>query len=1602
MPAEPSRTRSDSGEVMPKLGGANHGHGTGALGGTHSAAPGGVHSAPSQHTSIGPPVPAATIAANAPAEHLREAWNTLCLLCSCASVWLVCSYVDATYTPRDANYIPSRGLIISYQWCMVGYASNLILTLMKVIFETNRSKLKLHMVSCYINILAATSYCMLWTGFSPIVPDVESCLYIPQRWLLYCFTAPAIIYILCQISDYTTRMRVWVIMLNVFMLAAGGLGTVPWISWTHKVFWYVMSCVPFPSILVHMWRMVSSAVDETMDPVSKRAIKFIRLFSITTWNLFPFVYFAAIDGALSLEISEPLWAALDWLTKMVYSSSLMEANFFTIAQRREFAVRAIEEANRLATIQQLSTAIERKDDFLSAMSHELRTPLNGIIGLSESLMAGACGQLPDKALKTVSTVKLSGKRLLQLINDILDAAKMKQGTLVIKHEKVDIKRLVTDVLDLSLPLVRKGVKLVNNVGNVPKIVGDNGRIVQILYNLVGNSAKFTRQGIISITAGVSEDNSKVYVTVSDTGVGIPKEKVAKIFGAFEQADMSTTRRYGGTGLGLHLVKELVKAHCGDITVESEVGVGSSFTVWLPISQDGAVTSIEEAEAKEAYSLSLNEPLRRISEDSENEFGGGGAADGGAYSASVRRARLAAVAAHRRSRTSRASPGRSSDESDGGAGGSVAVAMGARGSTSAEDTDGGAAGRDRDLGDRGGGGGGDSGGGGGAAAVANSGNLEDLLDGEGAVTNDSGTGDSFLGTKRPGSARSRAAAAARRRGRGSGLGPNGGGADGGGGDSGESGSGRQRFNTSKENLLTVSKSGFKVMKPFYRERFGGCMVLSVDDDPINQMVVENLLAPEGYKVEQAMSGSEALDFLKRTASLPDVILLDIMMPDMSGYEVCQEIRRRYSAVSIPIIMVSAKGHPEHVMKGLEAGSVDYVKKPFHRQELLSRIRAQVRNREIFEAEMESRKVTEMLKRILPLSVVQRLQQGQSMIADAHDEVSVLFADVAGWLSTQSLSSRNTSDVITVLNEMYSAFEKLLLKYQVFRVEHTGESYLVVSGHDGTPDHQRRLLSMAADMLSAVQQLAFPGGEALRIRIGLHTGPAYAGVVGIDNPRYCVFGDTVSIANALEAKGFANAIHVSHDVYAAIKAKDRDRHPSMFVPARKAMTAGPAVMDTWIYKAGNWQGAVQLLDDEERDREAVELEAAERDAANRRAEGEAAAAAAAAALAEAAAAEAAREREAVDAEKARTAALALQISQLTAEREAAQAEAGAARARADLLAARVAEEEAERRRLKESLSLYEKLLTEAREAVAAAARRSATPPPAAAASPPFHPGYPHTHAHAHAHAHPHAAALAASGAAVARWLPEPGTSPHLPPHLAMAGEALGGGAGVGGMGMMHGGGGGGGGGVFSPAGSAAASDVFSVADSAMGPRGPGSVVAGQVAQSFYTMAYPVDMFLRDIGLPQYVGLMAAQEVTPLVLAEMTEAELEALGVETVGARRRICDAARQYAAKVKSTARMMAMYRDGQAMVSTAPAVAAYMTRQRQQAAAGGAAAAEAEAAAAAAVAAGGSTEPALAAEASGGGGSLPPASGAATAAAALAAALSAVDGGQSPGPGSPGV
>ncbi|MBF0395662.1 MAG: response regulator [Desulfobacterales bacterium] len=223
-----------------------------------------------------------------------------------------------------------------------------------------------------------------------------------------------------------------------------------------------------------------------------------------------------------------------------------------------------------------------KDEFLSNTSHELRTPLNGIIGIAESLIDGATGELPDKTNENLSIIVFSGKRLATLINDILDFSKLKNKDLILKQSPVDIKQITDVIITLSNTLIAgKNLKLINNIpDDTPLVFADENRIQQILYNLLGNAIKFTEKGEISVKAEQKKD--LVEITVVDTGIGISKDKQALIFKPFEQADGSIEREYGGTGLGLSVSKSLVELHGGKIWVESEIGKGSSFKFTLPV------------------------------------------------------------------------------------------------------------------------------------------------------------------------------------------------------------------------------------------------------------------------------------------------------------------------------------------------------------------------------------------------------------------------------------------------------------------------------------------------------------------------------------------------------------------------------------------------------------------------------------------------------------------------------------------------------------------------------------------------------------------------------------------------------------------------------------------------------------------------------------------------------------------------------------------------------------------------------------------------------------------------------------------------------------
>lgn len=244
-------------------------------------------------------------------------------------------------------------------------------------------------------------------------------------------------------------------------------------------------------------------------------------------------------------------------------------------------------------IYELKHLDQLKDDFMANTSHELRTPLNGIVGLAESLIDGAAGQVNEKQRYNLSLIVASGQRLTHLVNDILDFSMLKHQKLNLQLAPVDVNVVTELVMTLSQPLVRETqIRLLNQIDqNIPRVLADENRLQQILHNLISNAIKFTKQGLISVTAKVEKD--EVHITVCDTGIGIAEGYIERIFELFEQGDSSTGREFGGTGMGLAVTKQLVELHQGRIWVESKEGKGSTFYFSLPISKEQPQTSVEQ-------------------------------------------------------------------------------------------------------------------------------------------------------------------------------------------------------------------------------------------------------------------------------------------------------------------------------------------------------------------------------------------------------------------------------------------------------------------------------------------------------------------------------------------------------------------------------------------------------------------------------------------------------------------------------------------------------------------------------------------------------------------------------------------------------------------------------------------------------------------------------------------------------------------------------------------------------------------------------------------------------------------------------------------------
>ncbi len=315
----------------------------------------------------------------------------------------------------------------------------------------------------------------------------------------------------------------------------------------------------------------------------------------------------------------------------------------------------------------------------------------------------------------------------------------------------------------------------------------------------------------------------------------------------------------------------------------------------------------------------------------------------------------------------------------------------------------------------------------------------------------------------------------------------------------------------------------------RERETG-RILVVDDIATNRDLLSRRLTQDGHRVDVAAGGKQALALLD--AQDFDLVLLDLMMPDINGFEVLGRLKASPGLRDIPVIMISALDEDDSVIRCIEAGAEDYLPKPFNPVLLRARINAclerkSLRDRErrhLAQIEDEKERHENLLLNVLPKPIVARLNGGETLIADRFDDVTVLFSDLVGF--TEMSSRLTPTRLVTLLNQLFSEFDEIARARGVEKIKMIGDAYMVVAGvPEPRSDHTEAIARMALDMRAAVERIGNMVEENLAFRVGIHTGPVVAGIIGTHRFLYDVWGDTVNVASRLETTSPTNHIQIS---------------------------------------------------------------------------------------------------------------------------------------------------------------------------------------------------------------------------------------------------------------------------------------------------------------------------------------------------------------------------------------------------------------------------------------------------------------------------------------------
>ncbi len=309
------------------------------------------------------------------------------------------------------------------------------------------------------------------------------------------------------------------------------------------------------------------------------------------------------------------------------------------------------------------------------------------------------------------------------------------------------------------------------------------------------------------------------------------------------------------------------------------------------------------------------------------------------------------------------------------------------------------------------------------------------------------------------------------------------------------------------------------------------ILVVDDIEENLKVLSETLTENGFYPLQAKNGRRALEIAEKAQ--PDLILLDIKMPEMDGFETIGKLKERESTQEIPVIFISALSDTDDKVRGFKAGAVDYVSKPFREEEVIARVSTHVRLRNaLAEVDAQRAAAERLLLNVLPSEVARQLRESGKAEPQLFENVSILFSDFVDFTPvTNGLDPRT---LIDELNDMYTAFDEIMERRGCERIKTIGDAYLAVCGmHPPTPDHAIRLVQAGRDMIDYLSTRKSPANCNWQIRIGINSGDVIGGIVGVKKYLYDIFGDAMNIASRMEAGSSPMKINLSESTWKLVR-------------------------------------------------------------------------------------------------------------------------------------------------------------------------------------------------------------------------------------------------------------------------------------------------------------------------------------------------------------------------------------------------------------------------------------------------------------------------------------